>query len=431
MNLLPSRRLLLLLVAATPLFLLSNGIALAADALILAAAVLDVFLLPAREQLRVRRECSSRLSLGGETEVRILLESTATRPLHLRLTDDLSPGLVRQGDDVFDLDVPPRDTTHVTYRMRAEERGLASLGDVHLRLLGPLELVWRQRRIRCTNSIRVQPGLREIRRHRLLAHQHRLREMGLRAMRERGEGTSFESLREYIRGDDPRRIDWKATARRGTLILRQFEAERSQNVLLAIDAGRLMTEQVGDRERLDHALAAALLLADVAKLGGDRVGVFVFAERIQQFLPPARLPLDRIATALAHVEARLVEPDYPAAFTYLARQLRRRSLLVLFTDIIDARTSSALLAHLGTTTRRHLPLVIAMRNPGVEAAATAPADRDAGIFHRVAAEELLQARAHALATMQRAGILVADTHPRDIIPAVVNRYLEVKRKGLL
>jgi uncharacterized protein (DUF58 family) len=429
--LIPSRRLLVLLALAAPLFLLGTAVALAANLLILAAAAADVLRVPGRTGVRIERRAPQRVSLGAEARVVVTVESSVERALRLRLTDDLPPGLSRVGGEEFAVELAPQGRALIEYRVRAEERGDAVLGDVHLRVLGPLGLVWRQRREPRADRVQVQPGMLEVRRHRLLVQRHRVRELGLRSVRERGEGTAFESLREYIRGDDPRLIDWKATARRGTATVRQMEAERSQNVLLAIDAGRLMTERIGGRERLDHALSAALLLADVAALHGDRVGVFVFADRVQQFLPPGRAGLARLADAFARVEARLVEPDYPAAFTYLARSLRRRSLLVLFTDVIDARASAALLAQLRAAARRHLPLAVTLRNTALEDAAVAEPDGEAAVFHRAAAEELLQARAHALAAMQRAGILVADTRPESATPAAVNRYLEVKRRALL
>jgi uncharacterized protein (DUF58 family) len=281
------------------------------------------------------------------------------------------------------------------------------------------------------DTVRVQPGVLELRRYRLLGLSHRLREAGLRAVRRPGERGSFESLADYVRGDDPRTIVWKVTARRATLTVRRYEAERSQNVLLAIDAGRLMTELLGERERIDHALAAALLLADVASAHGDRVGLLVFSDRIEKYIPPARLPLSRIADELGSVEPRLVESNYPAAFTHLGRRLRRRSLVVVFTDLIDAGASSALIAQLGRSAQRHLPLAVALRNPDLDEAATRLVADKAGVYRRAAAEELIQLRAGALARMRRAGVLVADARPDDAIPAVVNRYLDVKRRGLL
>ena len=253
----------------------------------------------------------------------------------------------------------------------------------------------------------------------------------MRPVRQRGEGGSFESLREYVIGDDPRIVDWKATAHRGKVMVRQYEAERRQNVVILVDAGRMMTEQVGARERLDYALTAALLLADVASLHGDQVGLLVFADRVQQYIPPSRSSISALADALGAVHARMVEPNYPAAFTYLAKQLRRRSLLVVFTDIIDSSASSALVAHLGKAAGRHLPIAVAIRNPDLEAGAQKPAGNEPDVYRRIAAEELMQARAAALAQMQRSGVLVADSHPNDAVPNVVNRYLDVKRRGLL
>jgi uncharacterized protein (DUF58 family) len=349
----------------------------------------------------------------------------------VRLTDDLPPILLRIGGDVREAVVRPGRDDRVTYQVHADRRGDAFWGDLHLRVLGPLGLAWRQRVVPRQDPLRVQPGVAEVRRYRLLAMHNRLREAGFRAIRQRGEGGSFESLREYVRGDDPRTMDWKASARRTQLIVRQFEVERRQNVVLMIDAGRLMTQQIGGRERLDHALSAALLLADVASLHGDLVGLLVFADRVTQYLPPSRASLSRLADALGEVHARMVEPNYPAAFTYLAQQLRRRSLLVMFTDVIDSRASQALVAHLGRAAQRHLPIAVAIRNPELEATAAQPPHDESDVFRRAAAEELLQARATALAAMQRSGVLVADTRPSDAVPSAVNRYLDVKRRGLL
>jgi uncharacterized protein (DUF58 family) len=430
-NLLPAPRLLWLLVAVAPVFLLDARLAVWLDLLILALGVVDGLRVPGDEKLTVDRKWPRRISLGATADVSLVLESRADRPLRVRVTDDLPPILAREGPEFHEVTVRPGDLERIPYRVRADRRGDDAFGDVHLRVLGPLGLAWRQRRVARTDELRVQPGVREVHQFRLLGLRNRLREAGFRAVRQRGEGGSFESLREYVRGDDPRTLDWKATARRGTFIVRQYETERRQNVMIAIDAGRLMTQQVGARERLDHALTAALLLADVAALHGDNVGLLVFADRVQQYLPPSKATLARLADALGEVHARVVEPNYPAAFTYLAKQLRRRSLLVIFTDVIDASASAALVAHLGRAAERHLPIAVAMRNPDLETAAALPPADEAAVYRRTAAEELLQARQAALTSMQRSGVLVADTRPQDAVPAVINRYLDVKRRGLL
>lgn len=430
MNALPSRRFLYLLAAASALFLVSAPAALAIDLLLLLAFVADALWAPVAS-LVVERRAPMRISLGATARDTLLLENRGKLATRVRITDDLPEILVREGADVREVALPPGRDERVEFSVRADRRGDAEYGDVHVRVLGPLGLAWRQKRLYRADPLRVLPGVLEVRRYRLLGLHNRLREAGFRAVRQRGEGGSFESLREYVRGDDPRIIDWKATAHRSKLIVRQYEAERRQNVVMLVDAGRLMTEKVGDRERIDYALTAALLLADVASVHGDLVGLLVFADRVQQYIPPSRSSISTLAEALGAVHARIAEPNYPAAFTYLAKQLRRRSLLVAFTDIIDAQASSALVAHLGKAASRHLPIVVAIRNPDLEASAQLAARTPAEVYRRAAAEELLQARAAALTSMQRSGVLVADSRPTDAVPDVVNRYLDVKRRGLL
>lgn len=431
MSLFPSGRWLALLAAASPLFLLSPTVALGVDVVLLVLLVLDALAIPAAEQLTAERRAPARVSLGAQAEVEVRLDNRTTRRVRVRVTDDLPIVLERVGDDVRDVWVPARREERVGYAVKTVRRGDGVFGDLHLRVAGPLGLAWRQRRIARADAVRVIPGVLEVKRYRLLGMRNRLREAGFRSVRQRGEGGAFESLREYVRGDDPRTLDWKASARRGSLIVRQFELERRQNVVIVIDAGRLMTQKVGDRERLDYALTAALLLADVARVHDDAVGLLVFSDKVETFIPPARNSLTRLADALGEVHAKMVEPNYPAAFTYLARQVRRRSLLVLFTDLIDPLASAAVVSQLSRAADRHLPLAVAIRNPDLEAAAAQPATDEASVYRRAAAEELLQARAAALAAMQRAGVLVADTRPGDAVPAVVNRYLDVKRRGML
>lgn len=431
MSLLPSGRWLALLAAAAPLFLLSPAVALAVDLVLLVLLAADAAAAPRGAALDVERRTPARVSLGARAEVEVLLDNRTARRVRVRLTDDLPPVLQRVGDDVMEAWLPARRVESVRYTVRTVRRGDGVFGDLHLRVAGPMGLAWMQRRVPRADAVRVIPGVLEVKRYRLLGMRNRLREAGFRSVRQRGEGGAFESLREYVRGDDPRTLDWKATARRGSLIVRQFELERRQNVVVAIDAGRLMTQKVGDRERLDYALTAALLLADVARVHDDAVGLLVFSDRVENFIPPARNSLSRLADALGEVHARMVEPNYPAAFTYLSQQVRKRSLLVLFTDLIDPLASAAVVSQLSRAAERHLPLAVAIRNPDLEAAAALPPADEASVYRRAAAEELLQARAAALAAMQRAGVLVADTRPGDAVPAVVNRYLDVKRRGML
>jgi uncharacterized protein (DUF58 family) len=411
-------------------FVLSTTYALLLNALLLVLVVAEAAVLYRLPLPRLVRSAPARVPLGAVADVQLEIVNDAAVRRYVVWTDDPGPGLRHDGADTMEADLPARGVVVQVYRLRGTERGRTALGDVHFRVRGPLQLLWRRGRSAARDEIVVQPGLRELHRHRLLALRQRTG-AGSRRIREIGEGREFERLQEYTRGDDPRHIDWKATARRAQLIVRKYEAERSQSIMLAIDAGRLMMERFDDRERLDHALAAALVVADVARAFGDAVGVLLFADRVQAFLPPARHSLARVADVLASVEARRVEPDYPAVFHYLGRQLRRRSLVVLFTDVIDGRASASLLEHLAVSARRHLPLIAALRNIELDAASLAPVTDEAAAYHRAAAEELLQARTVALAAVRRHGVLVADVRPEAATAETLARYLEVKRRGLL
>jgi uncharacterized protein (DUF58 family) len=203
-------------------------------------------------------------------------------------------------------------------------------------------------------------------------------------------------------------------------------------VLIVIDAGRLLTAEVDGTPRLEAVLEAALRLAHAAVEHDDNVGVMVFADEIQSFVQPTRgrRGLRAVLEALAMAEGRLVESDYPAAFRELALRSRRRALTVLFTDVIDRTASSALLAH-ASALRRHLPLAVTLRDPALERVAQAAPAGVGAAFERAAAEELLHAREDALADMRRRGMLVLDVLPAGAADAVVERYEQLKRRGLL
>jgi uncharacterized protein (DUF58 family) len=253
-------------------------------------------------------------------------------------------------------------------------------------------------------------------------------------VRLRGEGTSFASLRAYSVGDDPRHIDWKATARRRSLITREYAVEQGQTVMIVIDAGRMMTQIAGDQPRFEHVLASALTLADVAASGGDRVGLMIFDDEVRAFVSPirGRAALPPIRDALVPAAARLVEPDYAGAFRTLSARHRKRSLLVIFTDVIDRRASAALIAHTARTAARHLPLVVALRNDELLAATLPAADASPSkLYAAAAAEELVLARDEALRGMRQSGVDVLDTSPRVLTASVINRYLEIKARASL
>lgn len=360
----------------------------------------------------------------------------------VRVTDDVGPGIERLPPLPRAAVVDASSSNGATlrgggsgaagYRIRLCRRGDLVLGAIHVRALGPWGLAWCQATVPAVDTIRVQPGLEELKRRRLPGLRPELATVGLRRLRRWGDGREFESLREYQLGDDPRSVDWKASARRPDLLVRNYQAERNQTVVLAIDAGRLMRERIGDRERLDHALAAALVLAERARALGDRLGLIVFDDRVRTIMPAGRVRLSTLADVLAGIESSLVEPNYPIAFATLRRTFRKRSLMLVFSDVIDAAASKALVHGLVGAAARHLPLAVAIRNPEIEAAADS--DSAAGPmapYRRAAAEELLEVRARALRVMRRAGVQTVDALPGAVSDALLAKYAEIKGRGLL
>jgi len=318
-----------------------------------------------------------------------------------------------------------------TLEVHPVRRGVGTGGTLHLRVLAPFQLAWRQMRVALPWTATVYPSLAGIPLRSLATAAQRRREAGHRSVRRLGEGRVFESLREWVSGDDTRTIDWKATARRGKVMARHYEDERRQRVLLVLDAGRMLTALVEGRPRLEYAIEAALHLAHSAVEHDDDVGIMIFADRVQRYVAPARgrRALRAILDALAAAEGRLVESNYPEAFAQLAARNRKRAFAVLFTDVIDRTASDALLSHAGTLRPRHLPLVVTLRDSGLDRLAMRRPETEPEAFERAAAEELLQSRSDALAEMRRRGLLVVDVPPASAAAAVVQAYDRLKRQG--
>jgi uncharacterized protein (DUF58 family) len=436
----PTRRLALAVACVAPLWLLSGStigvaLAIAATVAIVIAVLLDIALLPSTGDLDVRREAPATMGVGDDVDVRYAIDSRWGRPLLVSVHDAFPAAYVMTSpDDRGVLSLPPRGSAELTIQATGRARGETPLGDVALRVRTPLGLVARTSRYAQHDRIVVAPSLAGVRRFRWLAVHERLAAAGIRDARRRGEGRSFSRLRDYVVGDDPRHIDWKATARRGHPITREFTVEQSQTMYVLVDAGRSMTQVAGDFPRFEYALSSALVLADVAIRAGDRVGAMVFDDQLRALVPAQRgtAALQALRTALVPLQATLVEPDYSAAFRALALRQRKRALIVLLTDVIDARAARLLLAHLSRGASRHLAVVVALRNEALLGASALPSQGGvAALYSSAAAEELLAERATALQRMRDAGIVVLDVAPDAMAAAVVSQYLELKARGAL
>ncbi len=399
-----------------------------------AAVVRDVRSVPREDELTVVRRMPTRFSIGVPNRVELVLRNASTRGAMLVLRETPPPsfdGTRRAGP----FELAPRGEVVVPFDLTPRRRGLHHFGDVGVRLIGPLGLAGRQATIRLAMPCKVYPDLTAVREFALLARTRALPEVGIRALRRAGLGTEFASLREYRDGDDYRDIDWKATARRGHPIVREFEPERNQVLVLAIDTGRLMTPVTGPGglSKLDRAVNAALLLAYLGIARGDLVGLLVFGRDIESYVPPrkGRRQLDTLVEALYAVEAAVEEPDYARALAYLSARLPRRALIALFTEVAGQEASHRLIDVLTVMSSRHLPLLLTQRNRQLEQRAWGRIDTEHDAFVAATVETVLRDKAEALAALAAHGTLVGHVEPERLSVAAINRYLEVKARALL
>jgi uncharacterized protein (DUF58 family) len=434
----PESRLAVLLAIVAPLWLLSSNrlglvAAIAATVAIGAAIVSELVRLPPARSVEVSRDAPARSGLGDDVHMGYRIVSPWPRDTAIAIHESVPAALRTVASP------PLRTIMHegqafAESAIRPSLRGVHAVGSVSLRLSGPNRLLARSVRIPMDDEISVAPSLAPVRRFRLRALQARTGEAGSRVLRQRGESLTFSGLRGYVPGDDPRRIDWKATARQRVPITREYNLEQGQTILIAIDAGRLMTQTEAGVSRFEQALSSALVLATVAADAGDKVGLLLFDDAIRAFIPPRGgiQAVRLIRDALVFVEPRLVEPDYAAAFATMAARQRRRALVVLFSDVIDARSSRAIIAHTTRSASRHLHVVVAMRSESLFRAGVPSAEPSAdSLFVNAAAEELVLAREEALQRMRGSGVTVVDVPANAVSASVVDRYLEIKARGSL
>ncbi|MBI5543827.1 MAG: DUF58 domain-containing protein [Deltaproteobacteria bacterium] len=433
----PSRRLVLLaFLGVLPAILGFAAPELYAGALLWDVALVLLALLDRNLALGVRVEARrhprGRLHLGVENRVVVRLKNLSARRAHLAVRDDVPDGFVARGE-TLEVRLKGFKVEERTYFATPPKRGKFHFGDLHLRSFGPLGLCAVERTVAAPLDVRVYPDMRGASRLLLATAARDLANLGLRRLRRDGAGSEFARLREYVQGDSMRDVDWKATARRRRPVTRVHETERSQTLILCVDAGRSMAARVDTLTKLDYAVNAALFLAFVAIRNGDRVGVVVFADGVRAFLPPeaGRRQYRRIVDALYGAEVALTFVDYQALFRELSSRARKRSLVAVFTDLLDEQQARSLVAPLHRMAHRHVPLCITLRDQGIEdLVRTRPAEVD-DAYRQAVAHELLEEREHLKALIARDGVQLVDAPPSELTLAAVNRYLEVKRRGLL
>jgi uncharacterized protein (DUF58 family) len=432
----PTIRFVRLIALGSPLWLLSfafpaGWVAGAAYLLILAVvSVVDYRSMPGAGDFEFVRDFD-RFSLGASTDVRASIRNHSKNFLQLSIRDEL-PAALQQFTAIPELHLPAGSECEFGYQIRALRRGRYQLEHLAVRAHRPGGLIEKQFEIKSPADIRVYPRFTTSADLQLLARLSRQDDDVRRPRRTHGRGTDFESLSSYYPGDDPRMIDWKVSAKRGYLITRNLQTERGQQISIMIDAGRLMALKIGEYSRLEHALNAVVMLSYVAQKRGDAIAVSTFSDRVESFVPPTRgtLIMPRVLDSLSTVEVRQVESDYWQVVAQMMDKLKRRSLLIMMTDILDAAGSSGLLLNLTRAVSRHLVLCVVLTEPAIAGIAESTPQTIDETYLKAAAATVKLQRQLALEKMRNRGILTLEASPDTLTVQLIRRYLEIRKANL-
>ena len=440
----PSIRLYFLLAIAIPIALLLAMLVnqqtsiigtLLFDCLILGLGIIDALRVKSH-LVQVTRHPLHRLSIGRDNLILLSVRSsplaalTANQTAKIRICDSY-PLEFDVSQALLETSLNPNTDEELTYTIRPQNRGEYQWGDIQVRQLGNWGLAWHDWTIPASEKVAVYPDLVMLKE---LSIKLTLENSGtMRRSQKLGMGTEFAELREYGIGDDPRSIDWKATARRSRPVVRVLEPEREQTLIILLDRGRLMTARVQGLKRFDWGVNAALSLASAGLHRGDRVGVGVFDREITTWIPPERgqHQLSKLIERLAPIQPVLLEPDYVGAVTKLVTQQTRRALVVLITDLIDVTASTEMLSALARLAPRYLPFCVTLRDPLVDQIAHTSTVEITPAYNRAVALDLLEQRQVAFAQLKQKGVLVLDAPADRISQQLVNKYLQLKSRNQL
>jgi uncharacterized protein (DUF58 family) len=403
------------------------------DALIGLAALGDLATLLGVRRLTAGRSVGAVASLGEPLAVRLTVSNPGRRALTLRIKDDVPEPFAAEPAE-FLARVPARGLAELDYLATPGRRGSYAFRRVYGLVESRLGLWRRSIRMPAESGVRVYPDVRQIARYTLLARRNRLSVLGLRRTRRLGSDNEFERLRDYVPGDEPRHLDWRATARRRRLTMRDYQTSQSQRIMFLIDCGRMMSGDVGGGlSPLDHAFNAMLMLAHVALTRGDQVGLLAYADGLKAYLPPRGGPsrVNRLVHAVHDIFPELVESRHERAFVELERRCRKRSLVILFTNVLDDVNARGVSEHLLRLVGRHLPVAVLLRDRDLFRLADEAPESGLGLYHGAASAAVLNWREQVLAGLRARGALTLDVFPDELTAPLINAYLEIKARHLL
>jgi uncharacterized protein (DUF58 family) len=402
------------------------------DVILACVVVGDLLTLPARKVFSAERETVRVASLRKPHHVALTLLNHSQRSFSVTIRDGMPHELNPQPAE-FDRRLPSRSRLTLRYVLRASRRGAFRAERVYLRARSRLGLWQRMLEYPVNSIIHVYPDMKQLGQYAVLARTNRLSLLGVRRTRRIGQDHDFERLRDYTVDDNYKHIDWRATARRRKLTVKDFQSTQSQRIIFLVDCGRMMTNEAAGLSLLDHGLNAMLMLSYVALRQGDSVGMLTFSDAVHGFIPPrgGMNQMNHLLHASFDRFPQLCESRYDLAFRYLASHCRKRSLVVLITNLIDEVNANQVEQYLTNLVGRHLPLGVLLRDRRLFEAVDVERPTTAELWPAAAAADILAWRHQVLADLNSKGVLSLDVFPEEMTAPLVNRYLEIKARHLL
>lgn len=403
---------------------------LGSSGVVLLAGLVDGLLAGRGGDLTVERDAPAVAVVGVEADLSWRWHNRSARAVEVAFADQLAPSLgsVRRGQ----VTVPAHGRAQTSAQLCPARRGRFEINDLVIRIRGPLAIAARQQTRAMPATIRVVPSFRSRAAVELRLDQNRLLDLGTRSSRGRGGGSEFAQLREYVVGDDFRRVDWGATGRVGRPIMREYAAEQHQNVIVLVDNGRIMAGRIGDVPRIEFAIDAAMSMSAATQRTRDRIGLITFDRRVRAQIAQgaSRSNRDAMMSALFDLEPELSESDYVTAVAEALRRHRRRSLFVLLTELVEPVVAESLAPAVAALSGRHQVIVAAARDPKVEQWARTSRDGSSDDAYLAAsAASSLESRRRARSLLERAGAIVVDEQPAELGWNLVDAYLGLKTVG--
>jgi uncharacterized protein (DUF58 family) len=401
-----------------------------AGVLLLALLLLDYLLLFGRRRgIEAARKTPERLSNGDENEIFVVLESGYPFPVSVEIIDEI-PFQFQERNLVFHTQLSAAGHQTVRYTLRPVKRGEYDFGQLNLYVSGPIGFVQRRFRFVASQVVPVYPSFLQMRRFQLMAISNRLSEIGVRKIRRIGHSMEFEQIKDYVKGDDMRTLNWKATARKGQLMVNSYTEEKSQQVYCVIDKSRGMKIPFRGLSLMDYAINASLVLSNVALLKHDKAGVVTYAEEISAFLPANRqaTQMQRILDLLYRQKTRYLEADYEKLYSLLRNRITQRSLVVLFTNFESLTALHRQLVYLRRIARHHLLLVVFFENTELRDRMKQPAENLEEVYVQTIAAKFAYEKKLIVRELQQHGILSVFTAPENLTVNTVNKYLELKAR---